>query len=164
MSLGRPLFKFIRRFTGALREIMSDSKDLTGLVMVFSIAFIGFTAPYLSIASYDSIDFPKIPSPSPKHLLITDHLGRDLLSRAIWRARVSLMVRFVAAGTAALIGILLGTMARYFGGLLYAVIRRITDVFFVIPILYSSYSCSSLWEQHSIDHVNNRANNMTSYS
>ena len=54
--------------------------------------------------------------PSPAHLLGTDTLGRDVLSRIIFGARISLLVGFVAVGIATLIGLLVGALAGYYGG------------------------------------------------
>jgi peptide/nickel transport system permease protein len=145
MLIGIPLLTSIHSFIRALREIMGDSKGLAGLIMVLSIACMGFSAPYLPIPSYDSIDFPRFRSPYLEHPLGTDHLGRDLLSRVIWGARVSLMVGFVAAGIAALIGILLGTVAGYYGGIVDAIVSRITDIFFVIPTFFIAVTLAAIY-------------------
>src|SRR5688572_2570646 len=59
------------------------------------------------------------------HLLGTDHLGRDVLSRMLWGARVSLMVGFAAVGVGGLVGALLGTVAGYRGGWADAVIMTV---------------------------------------
>jgi len=73
---------------------------------------------------------------SPTYLLGTDHLGRDILSRMIYGARVSLMVGFVAVGIASLIGVLLGSTAGYFGGMIDAVIMRFVDVMLCFPSFF----------------------------
>lgn len=65
----------------------------------------------------------------------TDHLGRDLLSRLIYGARYTLMVVLLVAITAAPLGLLVGTVAGFFGGWVDAVLMRITDVFLAFPKL-----------------------------
>lgn len=73
--------------------------------------------------------------PSSDHLLGTDYLGRDLLSRLIWGARNSLMVGIVALGIAAAIGMAAGMIAGYFGGWIYAIIMRIIDAIMSFPMI-----------------------------
>ncbi|MEM1610279.1 MAG: ABC transporter permease [Sulfolobales archaeon] len=145
MLLNILLLTSIYGFIKALREIIGDSRGLAGLLMVLSITCMGFSAPYLPIPSYDSIDFPRFLPPSPEHLLGTDHLGRDLLSRVVWGARVSLMVGFVAAGIAAIIGILFGTIAGYYSGVVDTIISRITDIFFVIPTFFIAVTLAAIY-------------------
>ena len=71
--------------------------------------------------------------PSAQHSLGTDQLGRDVLSRVLYGARVSLAVGFVSVGIATIIGILLGAAAGYHGGLVDAVIMRLVDLMLVFP-------------------------------
>jgi len=69
----------------------------------------------------------------PGHVLGTDGLGRDVLSRLIFGARVSLTVAFVAAGLAALIGTTLGLLAGYRGGVIDTLISRLVDIWMAFP-------------------------------
>ena len=71
--------------------------------------------------------------PSPDFLLGTDGLGRDVLSRVIFGARISLTVAFVAAGLACLIGSLLGLLAGFLGGWVEVVISRLVDIWMAFP-------------------------------
>ena len=73
------------------------------------------------------------PDAEPGFLLGTDGLGRDVLSRVIYGARVSLTVAFVAAGLACLIGSLLGLLAGFLGELVDALISRLVDVWMAFP-------------------------------
>jgi peptide/nickel transport system permease protein len=73
------------------------------------------------------------PDAEPGFLLGTDGLGRDVLSRIIFGARVSLTVAFVAAGLACLIGSLLGLLAGFFGSLADTVISRLVDIWMAFP-------------------------------
>ena len=70
---------------------------------------------------------------NPSYLLGTDSLGRDLLSRLIYGARVALIVAIVAATSAAVLGTILGLLAGYYGGLLDMVISRMVDIWMAFP-------------------------------
>jgi peptide/nickel transport system permease protein len=72
-------------------------------------------------------------SPSSRHPLGTDQLGRDVLSRMLYGARVSLAVGFVSVGIATLIGIALGSAAGYHGGTIDAMVMRLVDLMLVFP-------------------------------
>ena len=73
--------------------------------------------------------------PSWQHLLGTDDLGRDVLSRLVWGARASMQVGFLSTILAMLIAVPLGLVAGYYGGWLDAVIARTTDVLLAFPFL-----------------------------
>ena len=69
----------------------------------------------------------KLQSPNKTHLLGTDSLGRDTLSRVIYGSRISLFIGITAVAIAAIIGMSLGLIAAYFGGIPYHVIMRFID-------------------------------------
>lgn len=71
--------------------------------------------------------------PSASHWLGTDQLGRDVLARVLYGARISLAVGFISVGIAAVIGIILGSAAGYHGGLADALIMRVVDLMLVFP-------------------------------
>jgi peptide/nickel transport system permease protein len=73
--------------------------------------------------------------PSADHLLGTDSLGRDTMSRLIYGARITLAVGVVAVGIGTIIGTLLGVVAGFFGGWINAVIMRFTDALMAVPPL-----------------------------
>ncbi len=75
----------------------------------------------------------RLTPPSAEFLLGTDELGRDLLSRLIYGARISLVIGLVAQTVAISIGMTVGALAGWYGGWIDDVIMRITDVFFAIP-------------------------------
>ena len=107
------------------------------LILLFIIsAFLApIIAPYdpaLQNMSYDGIPQP----PSLKHLFGTDNYGRDLFSRAIFGTRISLLVGFGAVGIYMLIGIILGAISGYFGGIVDSLIMRIPDIMLSIPVFF----------------------------
>ncbi len=73
--------------------------------------------------------------PSLQHLLGTDQVGRDVLSRVIYAARVSLAVGIGAVAISAIIGTVLGLISGYFGGMIDGIVMRITDIFMSFPYI-----------------------------
>ncbi len=105
---------------------------LVALVFVLSI-FAPFIAPY----NPSTIDIKNIlVGPGFSHWLGTDDLGRDVLSRMLWGGRISLQVGFVAVGIATLIGILLGSLAGFYGGWIDSLIMRAVDIMLSIPTIF----------------------------
>jgi peptide/nickel transport system permease protein len=107
-----------------------------GFVVVTLFIFMALFAPLL--APYDPYaqDLDHVMAkPSLKHLLGTDTVGRDTLSRIIYGSRTSLMVGVVALSLAAGIGMSLGLAAGYFGGLIHAVIMRFIDTLMTVPMI-----------------------------
>ena len=105
-----------------------------GLVIVLIYIIVAIFAPLL--APYDPVkqDLANmLQTPGPKHLLGTDEMGRDILSRIIYGARISMKVGFYAVGVAFVIGIPLGIFAGYLGGKVDLLIMRAMDVLLAFP-------------------------------
>ena len=100
------------------------------LILIFCAVFAELVAPYSPIKQ-DLMHMFETPSAS--HWLGTDEFGRDILSRLIYGARVSLQVGFIAVGIALIIGGILGAVSGYYGGRLDNFIMRIMDVLLSIP-------------------------------
>jgi peptide/nickel transport system permease protein len=84
----------------------------------------------------------RLKPPSAAHWLGTDQLGRDVLSRMMYGARISLLIGIVVVGLAASIGTLVGLVAGYAGGWLDEGLMRVTDVFFAFPALILAMAIS----------------------
>jgi peptide/nickel transport system permease protein len=84
-------------------------------------------------ASIQSTRIDKLANPSWKHPFGTDRLGRDVMSRTIFGARISLMIGFVAITVGVTIGTLFGVISGYFGGIIDTVIQRIVDMLLAFP-------------------------------
>lgn len=119
------------------KRFSRNKLSIVGSVIVLSLISLSLLAPV--IAPYDptAIDVYNVLSPPSKtHLLGTDELGRDLLSRIIWGSRVSLKVGFVAVGIAIMIGISIGAIAGFYGGRVDAVLMRFVDIMLAFPTFF----------------------------
>jgi len=111
------------------------------LVLLICAAFPGWIAPYDPIKQ----DLNNVLlQPCGEHLLGTDALGRDMLSRIIFGARTAVMVGVVALGIAATSGMILGLTAGYFGGITYAIIMRFIDALMAFPVLLLALAIAAL--------------------
>jgi peptide/nickel transport system permease protein len=105
-----------------------------GGVIVAILVLVALLAPVLSPSDPHRPDVTKIlDGPSRSHLFGTDQIGRDVLSRILYGSRVSLAVGFVSVGIATVIGVILGAVSGYHGGLADAVIMRLVDLMLVFP-------------------------------
>lgn len=105
-----------------------------GVTMIIVFLIVAVTAPWL--APYDPLEQnlgATLQPPSRTHLLGTDDLGRDQLSRLIYGSRISLLVGIVVVTIAGVIGMVMGLVAGYFGGWTNAIIMRITDTLMSLP-------------------------------
>ena len=102
------------------------------LLLVFTAAFADWLAPY---DPYKPGVAGSLLQPTKENLLGTDILGRDTLSRLIYGSRTALMVGFISVGVASIIGITLGLISGYFGGIANIVIMRAMDAFMCFPMI-----------------------------
>jgi peptide/nickel transport system permease protein len=120
---------------------------VTGLALVVSLFVISLAAPVLSPFDPNSIDLEAmLMPPSQAHLLGTDPLGRDVLSRIIYGARVSLLVGFVSVGLATFIGLLIGSLAGFYGGWVDSLLMRQVDVMLCFPSFFLILAVIALLE------------------
>jgi len=107
-----------------------------GLVIIVSLSLLALLAPLISpFDPYDQDLYAVLSGPTWQHWLGTDNLGRDLLARLLYGARVSLMTGLLCTLFAAMIGIPIGLIAGYIGGVMDSVLMRITDAFLCFPPL-----------------------------
>lgn len=106
-----------------------------GIALASVWLIVALLAPWL--APYDPLDQAGslYQAPSPQHLFGTDDLGRDVLSRVLWGARVSVPLAVLLVTLAFLIGGTLGALAGYFGGWVDEIVMRLADLVFAIPTI-----------------------------
>ncbi len=124
-----------RIYLGML-EFLNNRLAVLGLVIILALIFMAIFANI--IAPYDPLltDLQNRLQPmSYAHIFGTDELGRDIFSRIVFGSRLTLYVIGLVAIIAAPVGILMGTVSGYFGGLLDTILMRITDIFLAFPKL-----------------------------
>jgi peptide/nickel transport system permease protein len=120
-----------------IRRFSRNKLAVVGAVTVLFLICISLLAPVISPYDPTTIDVYNVLSPPSKtHVLGTDELGRDLLSRIIWGSRVSLKVGFVAVGIALLIGSIIGAVAGFYGGKVDAILMRLVDIMLAFPTFF----------------------------
>jgi peptide/nickel transport system permease protein len=114
-----------------------DKLAVAGLVTVLAFFIISISAPILAPYDPTAIDVANILAPpSLAHPFGTDELGRDVLSRMIFGAGISLKVGFVAVGIAVAIGVVLGAVAGFYGGIVDLCIMRLVDIMLCFPSFF----------------------------
>ena len=117
-----------------IKKIIRNRLALFGLIIVMTLFAIAIFAPLISPYNYKNIDVQNIlMPPSSTNFFGTDDLGRDVFSRMLWGARISLAVGFVSVGISTLIGITLGALAGYYGKFMDIIIMRFVDIMLCIP-------------------------------
>lgn len=120
----------------AWRRFKRNRLAIVGLFIVVMFILVGIFAPVLSPFPYDKTNLFKTWAPPGKfseHILGTDELGRDILSRLIWGARTSLVVCLAATAVIVVIGLTLGLLSGYFGGTWDFLLNRLFEVIGALP-------------------------------
>ena len=123
--------------SSTLSKTLTNPLALSGFIIIATILLLAFMAPLIAPFDPNAIDVKAILlSPTSQHWMGTDGLGRDVFSRMLFGARISLLVGFVAVGIATAIGIVLGAVAGYYRGLVDITIMRLVDVMLSIPTFF----------------------------
>lgn len=132
----------LRRF---IKVLFGRGLVIFGVVVILLVVITAIFAPLLAPYNpYDQDLSQSLVKPSAHHLLGTDSLGRDTLSRLIFGTRNSLLVGVVALTIAATIGITMGLLAGYLGGWIYTVIMRFIDSLMCFPMIMLALVIASL--------------------
>lgn len=124
------------QFRGIVRRFMKNQTAVFGLVIIVILLIFALFPAQLSNADYTIQDLAnRYAGPSAEHFLGTDELGRDMYTRIVWGCRTSLTIGLTSVGIACAIGVTLGTLAGYFGGILDNVLMRIVDILMAVPNL-----------------------------
>lgn len=125
----------------AFARLRKNKLAVIGAVWIVFIALVAITADLwvpqtlgspIAIDSSQMADLARLP-PSPEHPFGTDSLGRDVLCRVIYGARVSLMVGLLATAISTVLGLIMGALAAYYGGIWDTIIMRLADIFLAFP-------------------------------
>ncbi len=107
-----------------------------GIVVAF-LFLISFLAPYITSYDPSAIDaYHVLMPPSARHWMGTDELGRDVFTRVVYGARISLMVGFVAVGIAVVIGTLIGLVSGFYGKWIDSTLMRFVDIMLCFPTFF----------------------------
>jgi len=138
----------------AFERLRRDRASVAAFGVIVAIALLAIFAPLISLLTGHGVDaqYPTIGltpdglprPPSNTFLLGTDDLGRDLLVRIAYGARISLLVGVLATAVTVTIGSLVGLISGYFGGLVDTVLARVVDVMLAIPFLLFAISLASV--------------------
>lgn len=119
------------------RQLRRNRLALAGGAVVLLLGVVALSAPLLAPYDPAAYDVKRILlPPGPQHWLGTDQLGRDVLSRMLYGARISMAVGFVSVGIAVLLGTLIGTVAGYYGGRVDELLMRFVDLMLNFPRLF----------------------------
>ena len=116
--------------------LKQNKAALFGLFIVIGFLFTALFGPFLTTHSPNVINLKnRLSAPSWEHPLGTDELGRDIFSRILCGAKISLQIGIIVVSISATIGIMIGVISGYYGGKTDAVIMRIVDIFLSFPSL-----------------------------
>ena len=130
-------------WSDAWGRLRKNRLAILGLVLALTLLFLGVFGPMIAPYDYSAQDLKAVfaggggplPPGHPTHILGTDQLGRDLLSRLLDGARISVSVAFVVQLVILLIGVPIGALAGWFGGRLDNILMRFTDMIYAFPDL-----------------------------
>ena len=132
------------------KQIKRNRMASFALVVIILLYLMAIFAPMINQhLAYDPLrpfTGPRNSGPSVEHLFGTDHLGRDIFSRIVAASRLSLTVGLVAAGISVTIGVLIGSLAGYFGGTIDTILMRFTDVVLCFPFLFFAITIVTILE------------------
>jgi len=116
------------------KQVVRRPATLISLIVVVMLVIVAVFAPLIAPYDPDIQDWSTmLATPHPKYPLGTDELGRDILSRIIFGSRISLSVGLVSVGISTILGVSMGAIAGYYGGLADTLIMRLTDILFAFP-------------------------------
>ncbi|HEX9020881.1 MAG TPA: ABC transporter permease [Nitrospirota bacterium] len=117
--------------------LLKNRLAVIGGMLVLGVFVFSIFAPLIAPYNPSAIDIRNILiGPNFSHPLGTDDLGRDVLSRMLWGGRISLEVGFVAVGIATILGVIMGSIAGFYGGWIDSLIMRLVDIMLSIPTIF----------------------------
>lgn len=122
------------QFVSTMRALSRNKMAVLGLIILIILAIVAIFADFIAPYDYAKQDLLNaFQHPSAEHIFGTDEFGRDIFSRVIYGARMSLLVGFVSVGIALLVGGALGAISGYYGKHVDNIIMRLMDILLAIP-------------------------------
>lgn len=122
------------QFLVILRRLFKRKTAVVGVIILLVLAFSAIFAPYIAPYGYEEMHIvDRLQGPSAKYICGTDEFGRDIFSRLLYGGRYSLRVGISVVGLALVGGVLIGSVAGYFGGWVDNLLMRILDIVQAIP-------------------------------
>ncbi len=119
-----------------LPKALTNISLIVGALITLTIIVLAVFAPWFATHGVEQMDMRnRFAGPTMDHILGTDNFGRDLWSRLIFGARISLTIAVISVGVSAVIGTIVGLVAGYFGGWVDRVLMGFTDIFLSMPKL-----------------------------
>lgn len=151
----RGLIEAYRRLEGVLVELYSNPLSRMGLLIIAGFILVAVAAPILAPPNQpDPYKIPKVYSPEPLPPSRDHPFGTsgppgyyDIYYGVIWGTRISIQISLLVVGAAVAIGIIVGSVAAYFGGLVDNVLMRVTEVFLSLPGLILAMAIASMLER-----------------
>jgi peptide/nickel transport system permease protein len=130
-----------------MKKIFKNKLALAGILIIFLISLFAVFAPWITAYQPDEINIVNsLLAPSAEHWMGTDLLGRDLLCRMAYGARISLIVGLISVSIAVIIGVFFGAIAGYYSGRIDAVIMRFVDIMLCFPNIFLILALVALLE------------------
>jgi ABC-type dipeptide/oligopeptide/nickel transport system permease subunit len=127
------------------KKISHNPGAMAGIIAIAAILAASFLSPYILKHHYSVVDMTsQYARPSFDHLLGCDELGRDILARVLYGARYTLSIGFLSVTISAGFGIILGSIAGFFGSITDSVIMRVLDVFQAFPQMLLAIALSAV--------------------
>ncbi|HLU31750.1 MAG TPA: ABC transporter permease, partial [Acidimicrobiia bacterium] len=124
------------RLRTTVETVLRNRLAVSGLVILLLLIVVALFAPAIAPYTINEVDIAnRLAGPSAAHWFGTDELGRDVFSRVVIAARVSLQVGFIAVGIAVAAGVPAGLVAGYYGRWVDSVLMRVMDILFSIPAI-----------------------------
>lgn len=132
------------QFSIVMHRLKRNKMAMLGLITIVAMTLATVLAPFIAPYGYEQQDLYNIfAAPGGAHLLGTDNLGRDILSRLLYGGRQSLKIGIVSVAIAASIGVIIGSIAGYYGGRIDNLLMRLLDIFQAIPALLMSIAIAT---------------------
>lgn len=122
------------KLPGFAKRLFRHKGAVIGIIIIFMFVFTAVFAPWLTSYSYDKPDISVVlKAPCREYIFGTDEFGRDVFTRIVYGARISLQIAFIAVAFSLVIGTVLGAVAGYYGGIVDYIISSVTDIAWSFP-------------------------------